>query len=1090
MNSLKKENIKIPTYVPAEALELPMFFENKPYQGASGKLYPLPFSDSINDEKTDVEYEVYTLENEYIKVQVLPQIGGKILRAYDKTGNYDFVYYNEVIKPALVGLAGPWISGGIEFNWPQHHRPTTYMPLEAVAEEGKDGSKTVWTGEIEPFQRMKGMAGISIEPGRSYIKAKIRIYNRTSQPQVFMWWANLAAPAGDSYQTIFPPDVEWVNDHDRRAVMSWPIAKGIYETARPYDYGEGTDLSDYTAIKVPSSFLVSQGQSDMDFVAGYDREKQKGIVTVADHHIAPGKKLWHWGAGEFGDMWCSNLTDKNGPYIELMTGVYTDNQPDFTWIGPYETRYFEQIWYPIREIGDVKNATAHAAINVEQKGDRLFIGVNTTGTFADAMVKVMYGTETIFEERVDMDPETAYLRYIPMNHMEFSRISAAVLYREREELVTYRFCPKGVREPICVRKPVLPADEINTVEELYINGLHLEQYKQHNYDARDYYLEGLRRDPGDIRCNTAMARLELKNGEFDACIRHCDQALERQTMRNQHPDDTQALYLKGLALLYQDKTDQAYGVFHMAGWDYRYRSASYFELAALDCRAGRFGEALEKLDISLSLNADHIRAMNLKAILYRKMGNTKEAKELLEGIQRLDRLDMLSMLEWNRSVQEEYPVGRIFGHKTDNYLDAAFEYIHAGMYEEALQVLQDAPKGHPMPYYVMAGLYDKMGEQQNIAGLLEKAEALDTKYCFPSRLEEMRMLEAAVKHNPEGANAFYYLGCLFYDKFRYSEAVKCWEECVRIDPGHGKAYRNLALAYYDKQNNKRSARLCMEKAMECRKSDSRILFEYQQLLKNMDVSPERRLKIYECNRENMEKRDDCYLDYITLQCMTGQYEEAIRLAKNRHFHIYEGGEGKLTKLHAWLHVLLGRQRKCQGRIKEAEEAYLAGARIPKSYGEAKTFFNQEAHLYYYLGCLYEQEGEREKAGEAYEEASGYKAAVSEISLFRALALQKTGKYSEAKAVLDEMIQTAKDWIEHKERRSYYGVGSPSPMPFENDIVKSNLVNGYALKAFALLGFGDQPGADACMAAAKTYCPYVWEGYLYSCIKDEILESKE
>ena len=264
----KNHGMRIPTYIPQKAHELPMFFENKPCQGASGRVYPIPYCDGISDNKTDVEYNVFTLENEYIKTVVAPELGGKILRGYDKTSDYDFIYYNEVVKPALVGLAGPWISGGIEFNWPQHHRPTTFMPLEAVYEENPDGGKTVWTGEVEPFGRMKGMAGITLDKGRSYIKAKVRVYNRTSLPQLFMWWANLAVPVNNNYRTVFPPDCEWVNDHDRRAVLEWPIAKGIYKTARPYNFGKGTDLSHYDAVKVPSSYLISQGQSDMDFISG------------------------------------------------------------------------------------------------------------------------------------------------------------------------------------------------------------------------------------------------------------------------------------------------------------------------------------------------------------------------------------------------------------------------------------------------------------------------------------------------------------------------------------------------------------------------------------------------------------------------------------------------------------------------------------------------------------------------------------------------------------------------------------------------------------------------------------------------------
>ena len=173
----------IPTYPPKPPIELPMFFEKRPYQGASGRVYPLPYADGITDTRVDQEYEVYTLENEYLLAEVLPAFGGKVLRGYDKVGRYDFIYHNEVVKPALVGLAGPWISGGIEFNWPQHHRPTTYLPLEATVQENPDGGKTVWTGEVDPFYRMKGMAGITVDPGRSYLRAKVRLYNRTALPR-------------------------------------------------------------------------------------------------------------------------------------------------------------------------------------------------------------------------------------------------------------------------------------------------------------------------------------------------------------------------------------------------------------------------------------------------------------------------------------------------------------------------------------------------------------------------------------------------------------------------------------------------------------------------------------------------------------------------------------------------------------------------------------------------------------------------------------------------------------------------------------------------------------------------------------------
>ncbi len=1075
--TVKKEKKIIPTYVPRKAMELPMFFEKKPYQGASGRLYPLPFSDSISDEKKDVAYEVYTIENEYVKTEILPEFGGKILRAYDKVGDYDFVYHNEVVKPALVGLAGPWISGGIEFNYPQHHRPTTYMPLEAVIEEAENGEKTVWTGEVEPFNRLKGMVGVTLEPGRSYIKAKVRVYNRTNQPQVFMWWANLAVPVNETYKTIFPPDVEWVNDHDRRCVMSWPIAKGVYHTARPFDYGTGTDISMYDAVKVPSSFLVSQGQSDMDFVAGYDGGKQKGIVTVADHHIAPGKKMWHWGKGDFGDMWCSNLTDANGPYIELMTGVYTDNQPDFTWIAPYESRTFEQYWYPIREIGDVKCATVDAAMNVEQRGDNLFFGFHVTGTFEGASVRITEGDRVVFEETCDLTPDTPYCKELPMGDMKLEDITASLVSREGDALVSYQTYIRGQRKPITPRQPVKRPSEIETVEELYINGLHLEQYKQHNYDARDYYREGLRRDPYDIRCNTGMARISYKNGQPEDCLRYAEAAISRATSRNMHPADAEPLYLKGIALKLLDRAKEAYDTLAMAAWDYRYLGAANYELATLDCRNGDYTSALARLDTSLGVHAGHTKAMNLKAVILRHLGKAAEASALLDQVGKLDPLDMYSAVEHLRHGGDPEAVNALFGRKAESYMDVAYDYMDAGFYEDAILALQAAPMSYPMFDYCMAYCREKLGDHQKAVALIASAEAQDTGYCFPARVEDIKALEFAICTSG-GDNACYYLGCLFYDRFDAERAISLWEQAIEKNPKHPKAFRNLALAYFDKRGDFLSAKVCMERALVNKPGDPRLLLEYQQILKNMNDTPEHRIKVYEENEELMLLRDDCYLDKITLHCMVGNYEKAIEMAKARRFHIYEGGEGKLTKLHAWLYVLYGNKLRQEGKLEEAKAAYTEGITVPKAYGEAKTFFNQEAHIFYYLGELTGNPAD-------FREAAVYKAAVSELSLFRALALRKLCRFREAREVLEEMLAVAESKIQNKDLRTYYGVGSPSPMPFELNIEKMNLTDGYVLKAYALLGLGRTNEAETCIRLAEEQDTYDFRILAFRRIADDI-----
>lgn len=1068
--NVKKQKQNIPTYVPKPAHELPMFFENKPYQGASGRVYPIPYCDGISDEKKDVEYEVYTLENEYVKTQVVPALGGKILRGFDKVGNHDFIYYNEVVKPALVGLAGPWISGGIEFNWPQHHRPTTFMPLEAVEEQNPDGGKTVWTGEVEPFGRMKGMAGITVDKGRSYIKAKVRVYNRTALPQVFMWWANLAVPVNDDYRTVFPPDCEWVNDHDRRAVLAWPIAKGVYKTARPYNFGEGTDLSRYSAVKVPSSYLISQGQSDMDFIAGYDTGINKGIATVANHHISPGKKMWHWGIGDFGDMWCSNLTDKNGPYIELMTGVYTDNQPDFTWIAPYETREFEQYWYPIREIGEIKNATIDAAVNVEKRDGKLYFGFNVTGVFNNCTVKVTDNGKEIYSEKTDMSPDKVYHKTIETQISDINNIKVSLSDENGKELVSYAPYRRGQKQPIKVRKPVKRPSEYKTVEELYINGFHLEQYKQHNYKPEDYYLEGLRRDRGDIRCNTSMGRLSLKNGKFEECVKYCDKAIERLTDRNEHPADTEAFYLKGVALEYLGEYDKAYDILYRAAWNYPHRSAAMFELACIDCRRGDYTIALEHLDESIGLNKGHTKAHNLKTAIARKIGCDCARQSATDGIND-DKLDLFALIEYSHFEDVSKELAQ-FALKPENMLDVARDYMKAGLYEDALYTLKLADNNSPLVNYYLAFI-----TKDN--SYILKAEKADMGYCFPSNVEDIEVLKYASESCETTANADYYLGCLYYDRFRYEDAKECFESCVRKNPKQGRAWRNLALYWFDKAHNGKKAISCMENALKYRPNDPRLLLEYEQLLKNTNAGIEERLSVYDKYPELLKERDDCYLDKLTLLSQQGKYEEAINMAAVKHFHIYEGGEGKLTKQHAWMHVLYGNELAIAGNTEKAEQIYQNGINMPKSYGEAKTFFNQEAHIYYYLSKLYT--GEKRTA--ALEKAVEYKAAVSEISLFRALALKELGRNDEANAVLDEMLVTAQSFIDNKDMRTYYGVGSPSPMPFELDIEKHNLLSGYTLKAFALYGLGNYSDAELCIRRAAELDPNNFAVYTYRQITD-------
>ncbi|HWF19024.1 MAG TPA: DUF5107 domain-containing protein, partial [Verrucomicrobiae bacterium] len=523
----------LPTYLPARPSVHPMFLEKRVYQGSSGRVYPLPFTDRIAETPVDRKWKVIWLENEFLRVMILPEIGGRIHAILDKTNGYDLIYNQRVIKPALVGLAGPWVSGGIEFNWPQHHRPATFLPTDSEIEKHADGSATAWCSDHDPMARMKGMHGVCLHPGKAYVELKVRAYNRTEFAQTFLWWANVATRVHEAYQSFFPPDVQYVADHARRSMSAYPLAQGHYygvdykQRARDgVPKGEAprqfvpphcrekndssgnvpdmpcyqpNDLSFYANIPTPCSYMCVGSKED--FFGGYDYKRQAGIVHIADHHISPGKKQWTWGNHEFGYAWDRNLTepDENGeyaPYIELMAGVFTDNQPDFSFLQPGETRAWSQYWYPIQKIGPAQMANLEAAISLKVVKQKARIGVCVTAPGNSLKVQLSARGEMVFARDCELTPEKPLVEEIelPEGVLE-TELRLRVLDADDREIIGYQpSTPLRGKAPLPATEPPLPKD-IATADELLITGLHLDQYRHATRCPTPYWLEALRRDP-------------------------------------------------------------------------------------------------------------------------------------------------------------------------------------------------------------------------------------------------------------------------------------------------------------------------------------------------------------------------------------------------------------------------------------------------------------------------------------------------------------------------------------------------------------------------------------------------------------------
>ncbi|EFN58201.1 hypothetical protein CHLNCDRAFT_7151, partial [Chlorella variabilis] len=598
---VRREQVVLPTYAPCAADPHPQFIEKRVYQGSSGKVYPLPFIDRIEEQKRDQAWEAVWLDNEFVRLMILPQLGGRIHIGQDKTSGYDFFYRQRVIKPALVGLAGPWISGGVEFNWPQHHRPSTFMPCDVhIEREEESGAVTVWCSEHEPMNRMKGMHGVRLRPGSSLVELRVRLYNRTPLTQTFLWWANVGVHVNEHYQRrgglpcpamqahcrhFFPPDVRYVADHAKRAMSRFPSCDGFYYGVDyRRDMVPGTRLDWYKNIPVPTSYMVCG--TDKDFFGGYDHSARGGVVHVANHHISPGKKQWTWGNHEFGYAWDRNLSDEDGPYIELMAGVFTDNQPDFSFLAPYETKTFSQHWFPIRDIGCARHANLHGAISLqlEEGGSAARVGVAATAEHPQALVTLRrVGQEQpLLQEEVGLGPGAPLLRSVQLPPGCREHELTVVVQAAGRQLLEYSPDPPLAEEEAAVpdpaTEPAAPQDMASS-DELYLTGLHLEQYRHPTRDPCSYWREALARDPGDARCSTSLALWHLRRGEFGAAERHFRAAVARLTARNPNPADGQPHYGLGLALRGLGREEEAYTAFYKASWSYAWRAPAHYALA-------------------------------------------------------------------------------------------------------------------------------------------------------------------------------------------------------------------------------------------------------------------------------------------------------------------------------------------------------------------------------------------------------------------------------------------------------------------------------------------------------------------------------
>lgn len=1051
--------ITLPTYLLDPAEQAPIFERDWSYQRARRSVYPYSLNDNMTRNREDVTYDCLYMENEYVELCVIPEIGGRLMYAVDKTNGYDIIYHNHVVKPANVGMTGAWISGGVEWNVFHHHRQTSHIPCDWQIVENADGSRTIWLGETEYRHRMQWAIGITLHPGKSYLEISGRLMNGTQNSNSMLYWSNVSALVDENYQICLPQSTEFVTFHCKNWFAHWPVT---HETFNGMEfYKDGIDASWWKNHYMSNSMFVYDQKAD--FVGGYDHGRHAGTMLTGNHNIIKGGKFWLWGPNSEWDT--RILTDNSGHYIELMVGAYSDNQPDYNWNFPYETKQFSQYWYGIRDIEGVKAGDRHAAINMEMKEPgKVFLGVNATERMNSLTVGLLRGGHVIHEEVIgNIDPARPFVKTVEIDpEIKEEELTMALMDRNGKVMLRYTPVVKDPDSPLppIVERPRKPEDIGNT-EECFLVGLRNLQFHNPFVDPTDYFLEVLRRDPGDTRANTQMGVWYRLRGEYETAARYLRAAIRRQTKDYTRPKDAEAMYNLGLVLKAQGNYDAAMDTLYRATWNYTYNSAANTQLAQMYAQRGDWEMALDRLEEAVAYNGRNYQAVVFKGLVLKALGKAAEARECFREVLAADPVNAMALHE----TASPAAFRKFMREQPESYLELAILYWHNGFTDEAVSLLKDIDSRVAYPTVKMYLAY-LTGQKD----LYAEALALPVGYCNPFRLETIDVLAAAKVACPESEKPFYYLGNLLYN-IQPDNAVREWEKCVEMNPGDDLAWRNLGWAHWLHTKD-------YAKSVECYRTAIAInpaplyLEECDQAMEALAAPVRERYDLLKSHHDTGIKRYYPLAQEVVLGTYCGDYDYVMDLLDKCYFPTREG----VANFHdnfVDACILAGQKKMKDGDVEGAIALYKKAFTYPENH---QVFLVDErathdAQINYELGVAYEKLGNADEAGKYFRLAADQDFKLKGSQDYRfwtGLALKKLGRKAEAREIFKKMVSEGKNAV-ITEYINFYGAEGTTGATVEG---KNSAA--YYTQALGYMGLGRNAMARHCLKKVKTLKPdHLW-----------------
>jgi len=997
---VREGTITLPTYNIKGENRNPVFRS----QYGVAHIYPYTLLDDIDSKIEDKTYQTLILENKYLLVTIIPDLGGRVYSVFDKVSQREVFYKNSIVRFAPLAIRGAFFSGGVEFSFPVAHAPTTCDKVNWDISENLDGSASISIGGLEHLSRLRWTITLTLFPDRCALAQDVFLYNPGTIPGRYHYWTNASLDANEGTEFVYP--LHRARSYEYAGSASWPFARLDLILEDPGLPGmEGVPMWPANRLQAPVNFrwqknMLAQvsifGRDvEWDYFGAWQHKVDHGYAHVAKSKDVSGMKLWSWGNAPVGVINQTALTDDGSVYAETQCGAM-ETQLDFSFLQPGKTRLWREWWLPLRGLGGLTCASASlgARINLSPNEDdgtiTLLLALCPVMDIENALVRLSLPSEVLLEKTVTMSPNSPWSEKIEVKGVTLADKPLSLLVQDKNGNVLLDIIQKRDSNGTGLNKQAaLP--EAKTAESYFQQGL-----KHENFDnreqARDAYQTALLLSDTHKDAHLRYGLMLMRSAQFNEADVHFSQASKLGNPEGYFYRAQIALFLGNLAMA--EEHFKAVCNFEPIS------IAALIGMGKVAMRRKAYEQAIEYFQEACKHSEESEAPEVLLAIALRLTGKLDEAHTRLQKVLACDPLNLLALHEivegkYSESETAHKKLHRLLMDDFAYFTDLSCFYLDAGLPEVALDVQQAAWNHNPtaMVAYLAGYVSYLLDNKTESITWLEKARNASPEFGFPSRLEDVLALEFALKENQNDLHAKYFLGNFCYAHERYDEGIQLWLESVKGMASYDVLLRNLGIAFWQRKNDLETAIDYFEKALAINPKNQDLYLHLDDLYKLRGMN-DKREQLLARIKSLVDVREDVHKRSITMLVDLRHYDEAIRLMEVEKFIPMEMDQSFHNTFVQALMLRVTDHLKA-GRVEEAIQDYLKMLEYPENLGVGAPTTRMQAHIYYQLGLAYEKLGKYCLAIRAWREAaSEHHAHGKELYPFIQMALDKLSRYSE------------------------------------------------------------------------------------------------